>query len=215
MPNGSPARRTVSEDPAHFGGHNPMALTEQKVQQLITASLRHRGKAIDARVLWHCLQAALFCVWAESAVGPPNRQVATPRLQPPVQSAPPGSTLPASTVDLASALAEANAWMALSRGGARGGSAGDLAAAAGNAAASPLLQPEDAVDAHGAVALEAGSSAAAQPSASAAELQTALSMIDEDEPKEGSGTGLLPRLQPRQLTVGGAPRKASDAMVHL
>ena len=147
-----------------------------------------------------------------------------------MQSAPPGWAAPASAVDLASALAEASAWMATSRGGARSGSAGNLAAAAGGAHASPLLQPEDAFDADAApfaasqqFAPSVGGSkavdarAAAQPGVSAVELQTALSMIGEDEARDGlgSGTGPVLRLQPRQLTVGGAPRKASDAMVNL
>jgi hypothetical protein len=119
--------------------------------------------------------------------------------------------------------------MATSRGGARGGSAGNLAAAAASSRASPLLQPEDALDAHAAPAAAsrqfappsvsgtAGGSTAPHPGISAVELQTALSMIDEDGTRGGpdSDIGPLPRLQPRLLTVGGAPRKASDAMVQL
>jgi hypothetical protein len=34
VPNGSPAQRTVSEDPAQFGGSNSVSLAEQKVRQL-------------------------------------------------------------------------------------------------------------------------------------------------------------------------------------
>jgi hypothetical protein len=33
VPNGSPARRTVSEDPPQFEGHSPAPLAEQKVRQ--------------------------------------------------------------------------------------------------------------------------------------------------------------------------------------
>ena len=34
VPNGSPARRTVSEDPAQLDGHSPAPLAEQKVRLL-------------------------------------------------------------------------------------------------------------------------------------------------------------------------------------
>lgn len=104
-------------------------------------------------------------------------------------------------MDLASALAEANAWMATSRGGPRGGSAGDAAELATNAVAA---------DASAAEGLHGDSGAAAGSGPREGELQSAPSMIVEEEAKEG---GPVPRLQPRQLTLGGAPRKASDAQV--
>lgn len=88
----------------------------------------------------------------------------------------------------------------------------------------PVVPPLDlrpaATSADAAAAAGAAAAAAAPGSGGATgwppggELQTALSVIDETQAKEGpSGDGPQPRLKPRQLTVGGAPRKASDAQV--